>query len=101
MLLRKVVVTFSAASADGERAETELFGRLEELARGRPFLLDCSVQQIGHEFLAVLSDHYTGHQLCAWAGPADVIAAEFKAWIERRFPMDLGGGAGFRPRAGG
>jgi hypothetical protein len=87
MLLRKIVAPIAATSTETERAEDGLFLRLEELARGRPFLLDCAVQQIGHEFVTVLSDHDSGAEVCAWSGSADAIIVEFEAWLDKRFPL--------------
>lgn len=68
MLFRGIVEPIAAVSKQGETAETGLFPRLEELARNRPFLLDCSVQQLGDDdFVAVLSDHESGAEVCAWS----------------------------------
>ncbi|RPI53888.1 MAG: hypothetical protein EHM55_12460 [Acidobacteria bacterium] len=89
MLLRKIVAPIGAASRQSEQAEERLFLRLEELARGRPFLLDCSVQQVGEEFVTVLSDHDSGAEVCAWSGPADGVVVEFEAWLDRRFPQPV------------
>jgi hypothetical protein len=86
MLVRKVVAPIAPASKETERAEEGLFLRLEELARGQPFLLDCAVQQIGEAFVVVLSDHLSGEEACAWTGQADGIVVEFEAWLDRRFP---------------
>ena len=91
MLLRKIVAPIAATSTQGEQAKETLFLRLEQLARGRPFLLDCSVQQVGEEFLTVLSDHDSGAEVCAWSGPADAVLVEFEAWLARRFPQPVGG----------
>jgi hypothetical protein len=85
-----MVAPIAATSKQTEQAEGGLFLRLEELARGRPFLLDCSVQQIGEEFVTVLSDHDSGAEVCAWSGPADGVIVEFEAWLDRRFPQPIG-----------
>ena len=89
MLLRKIVAPIAATSRQGEQAEETLFLRLEELARGRPFLFDCSVQKVGEEFVAVLLDHDSGTEMCAWSGPADAVVIEFEAWLDRRFPQPV------------
>jgi hypothetical protein len=86
VLLRKSIGPALAASQQTQRAEDALFLRLEELARDRPFLFDCSVQQVGDEFVVLLSDHDSGAEVCAWSGPADVVVVDFEAWLKRRFP---------------
>jgi hypothetical protein len=79
----------AAVSKKGEEAEDGLFLRLEELARSRPFLLDCSVQNVNDEFVTVLSDHDSGAEVCAWSGPADAVVVEFEAWLNKKFPKPL------------
>jgi hypothetical protein len=75
----------AAISKETRRGEDSLFLRLEELARNRPFLLDCSVQQVGDdEFVVVLSDHDSGDEACAWSGAADGVVVEFEAWLDRK-----------------
>lgn len=87
MLLRKLQEPLAAISKETRQAEESLFLRLEELARNRPFLLDCSVQQVGHdEFVAVLSDHDSGAEVCAWSGAADGVVIEFEAWLDKKYP---------------
>jgi len=87
MLLRKMQAPLAAISKDTRQAEDSLFLRLEELARNRPFLRDCSVQQVGDdEFVAVLSDHDSGAEVCAWSGAADAIVVEFEAWLDKKYP---------------
>ncbi|MBI2186441.1 MAG: hypothetical protein HYU37_04875 [Acidobacteria bacterium] len=86
MLLRKKTEPIGAVSREAEQAEDALFLRLEELARNRPFLLDCAVQNINDEFVTILSDRDSGADVCAWSGPADGIVVEFEAWLERKFP---------------
>jgi hypothetical protein len=90
VLLRKMIAPIAATSKQTEQAEGGLFLRLEELARSRPFLLDCSVQQAGEAFVTVLSDYDSGAELCAWSGPADAIVVEFEAWLDKRFPQPVG-----------
>jgi hypothetical protein len=87
MLLRKMQEPLAAISKETRRAEDSLFLRLEELARNRPFLLDCTVQQLGDdEFVAVLSDHDSGAELCAWSGAPDGVVVEFEAWLDTKYP---------------
>jgi hypothetical protein len=87
MLLRKLREPLAAISKETRQAEDSLFLRLEESARTRPFLLDCSVQQLGDdEFVAVLSDHDSGAEVCAWSGVADGIVVEFEAWLDKKYP---------------
>ena len=87
MLLRRLREPLAAISKETRQAEDSLFLRVEELARNRPFLLDCSVQQVGDdEFVAVLSDHDSGDEVCAWSGAADGIVVEFEAWLDKRYP---------------
>lgn len=69
MLLRTKTEPIAAVSKQGEQAEDALFLRLEELARNRPFLLDCSVQNVDDEFVTVLSDHDSGAEVRAWPTP--------------------------------
>ena len=90
MLLRKMAAPIAATSRQIERAEHGLFLRVEELARGRPFLLDCSVQQAGEAFVMVLSDHDSGAEVCAWSGSADAVVVEFEAWLDKKFPQPVG-----------
>lgn len=85
-----MVAPIAATSKHTEQAEEGVFLRLEALARGRPFLLDCSVQQVGEEFVTVLSDPDSGAEVCAWSGPADTVVVEFEAWLDRRFPLPVG-----------
>jgi hypothetical protein len=89
VLLRKKTDPIAAVSKESEQAEDSLFLRLEELARKRPFLLDCSVQNVNDEFVTVLSDHDSGAEVCAWSGPADGVVVEFEAWLDRKFPERL------------
>jgi hypothetical protein len=89
VLLRKRVEPIAAVSKKTEEAEDGLFLRLEELARNRPFLLDCSVQHVDDEFVAVLSDRDSGAEVCAWSGPADAVVVEFEAWLDRKCPQPL------------
>ena len=87
MLLRKLQEPLAAISKETRQAEESLFLRLEELARNRPFLLDCSVQQVSDdEFVAVLSDHDSGAEVCAWSGAADGVVIEFEAWLDKKYP---------------
>ena len=87
MLLRKMQEPIAAVSKETRQAEDALFLRLEEHARNRPFLLDCSVQQMGDdEFVAVLSDHDSGADVCAWSGAANGVVVEFEAWLDKKFP---------------
>lgn len=87
MLLRKLQEPLAAISKDTGQAEDSLFLRLEELARDRPFLCDCSVQQLGDdEFVMVLLDHDSGAEVCAWTGAADGIVVEFEAWLDKKYP---------------
>jgi len=61
MLRRKLQEPLAAISKETREAEESLFLHLEELARNRPFLLDCTVQQLADdEFVAVLLDHDSG-----------------------------------------
>lgn len=88
MLFRKLREPIAAVSKETRQAEDALFLRLEELSRHRPFLLDCSVQQVGDdEFVAVLSDRESGAEVCAWSGAADAVLVEFEGWLDRRFPQ--------------
>jgi hypothetical protein len=81
----------AAVSKETRQAEDALFLRLEEHARNRPFLLDCSVQQMADdEFVTVLSDHDSGAEVCAWSGAADGVVVEFDAWLDKRFPPQSG-----------
>jgi hypothetical protein len=86
VLLRKKTEPIAAVSKESEQAEDALFLRLEELARNRPFLRDCSVQSINNEFVTVLSDHDSGAEVCAWSGPADGVVVEFEGWLDRKYP---------------
>jgi hypothetical protein len=87
MLLRKMQEPLAAISKETRLAEESLFLRLEELARNRPFLLDCSVQQLADdEFVAVLSDHDLCTEVCAWSGAADGVVVEFEAWLDKKYP---------------
>ena len=87
MLLRKMQEPLAAISKETQRAEESLFLRIEELARDRPFLLDCTVQQLGDdEFVAVLSDHDSEVEVCAWSGAPDGIVVEFEAWLDKTYP---------------
>ena len=87
MLLRKLQEPIAAASKETRQAEDALFLRLEEHARSRPFLLDCSVQQLADdEFVAVVSDHDSGAEVCAWSGAADGVVVDFEAWLDKRYP---------------
>jgi hypothetical protein len=86
MLLRKMQEPLGAVSKETERAEGSLFIRLEELARNRRFLLDCTVQQLrDDDFVAVLSDHDSGTEVCAWSGAADGVVGEFEAWLDKKY----------------
>jgi hypothetical protein len=77
----------AAISKETRFAEESLFLRLEELARNRPFLLDCSVQQLADdEFVAVLSDRDSGTEVCAWSGAANGVVVEFEAWLDKKYP---------------
>ena len=78
MLLRKKTEPIAAVSKEGEQAEDALFLRLKELARNRPFLLDCCVQNVEDESVTVLSDHDSGAEVCAWPGPANGVVVEFE-----------------------
>jgi hypothetical protein len=76
----------AAVSKATRRAEQLLFHRLEELARARPFLLDCTVQELAeNEFVAVLSDPDSGAEVCAWTGTADGVVVDFEAWLEKKY----------------
>jgi hypothetical protein len=87
MLLRKLREPLAAISKETGQAEDSLFLRLEKLARNRPFLLDCTVQQLGDEaFVAVLSDHDSSAELCAWSGAPDGIVVEFETWLDAKYP---------------
>lgn len=87
MLLRKLQEPIAPASRASQQAEDALFLRLEEHGRNKPFMLDCSVQQLADdEFVAVLSDHESGAEVCAWSGAADGVVVEFQAWLDKRFP---------------
>jgi len=87
MLLRTMQEPLAAISKDTRRAEDSLFLRLEELARNRPFLCDCSVQQVGDdEFVTVLLDHDSSTEVCAWSGAADGIVVEFESWLDKKYP---------------
>jgi hypothetical protein len=87
MLLMKMQEPLAAISKETRHAEESLFHRLEELTQDRPFLFDCTVQQLGDdEFVAVLSDHKSGVEVCAWSGGADGIVVEFEAWLDKRYP---------------
>ena len=87
MLLRKLQEPLAAISKETRLAEESLFLRLEELARKRPFLLDCTVQQLtDDEFVAVLSDHDSGAEVCAWSGAADGVVVEFATWLGKKYP---------------
>jgi hypothetical protein len=89
VLLRKRTEPIAAVSKKGEEAEDALFLRLEELARNRPFLLDCSVQSVNDEFVTVLSNHDSGAEVCAWSGSAAAVVVEFETWLDRKFPEPL------------
>jgi hypothetical protein len=85
MLLRKMQEPLAAISKETGLAEESLFLRLEELARDKPFLFDCTVQQVADdEFVAVLSDHDSGAEVCAWSGAVDGILVEFEAWLDKK-----------------
>ena len=87
MLTRKLQEPLAAISKETELAEESLFLHLEELARNRPFLLDCTVQQLtDHEFVAVLSDPDSGAEVCAWSGAADGVVVEFEKWLDKKYP---------------
>lgn len=87
MLFRKMGEPIAAISKETRRAEELLFHRLEELARARPFLLDCTVQELAEdEFVAVLSDPDSGAEVCAWTGTADGVVVDFEAWLEKKYP---------------
>jgi len=86
-LLRKLQEPLAAISKETRLAEESLFLHLEELARKRPFLLDCAVQQLtDDEFVAVLSDHYSDVEVCAWSGAADGVVVEFETWLDKKYP---------------
>jgi hypothetical protein len=90
MLLRRMQAPLAAISKETRQAEESLFLRLEELARNRPFLLDCAVQQLGDdEFVAVLSDHDSGAEVCAWSGAPDGVIVGFEAWLDKKYPHSL------------
>jgi len=87
VLLRKMQEPLAAISKETRLAEESLFLRLEELARNRPFLFDCTVQQLAQdEFVSVLSDHDSGAEVCAWSGAANGIVVEFDAWLDKKYP---------------
>lgn len=87
MVLRKMQEPLAAISKETRLAEESLFLRLEELARKRPFLFDCAVQRLTEdELVAVLSDHDSGAEVCAWSGAADGIVVEFEAWLDKTYP---------------
>jgi hypothetical protein len=87
MLLRRMREPLAAISKETRLAEESLFLRLEELARNRPFLFDCTVQQLADdEFVAVLSDHESGAEVCAWSGAPDGVVIEFEAWLDKKYP---------------
>lgn len=87
MLLRKLQEPLAAISKETRLAEESLFLHLEELARNRPFLLACTVQQLADdEFVAVLSDHDSGAEVCAWSGAADGVIVEFERWLDKKYP---------------
>ena len=89
MLYKKVVAPIDGISKRSERAENDLFLRLNEVAREQPLVLDCSVQQAGEDFITILSDHESGDEVCAWSGSADGVVAQFEEWLSRRFPGSL------------
>jgi hypothetical protein len=87
MLLMKMQEPLAAISKETRHAEESLFRRLEELAHDRPFLLDCTVQQLADdEFVVVLSDRKSGTEVCAWSGAADGVVVEFEAWLDKKYP---------------
>ena len=87
MLLRKMQEPLAAISKETGLAEESLFLRLEELARNRPFLLDCTVQRLADdEFVALLSDHDSGAEVCAWSGAADGVVVEFETCLDKKYP---------------
>jgi hypothetical protein len=46
------------------------------------------VQQLAEdEFVAVLSDHDSGAEVCAWSGAADGIVVAFEAWLDKKYPV--------------
>jgi hypothetical protein len=90
MLLRKLQEPLAAISRETRRAEESLFLRLEELARDRPFLLDCTVQQLADdELVAILSDRDSGTEVCAWSGTPDAVVIEFTGWLDMKYPRRL------------
>lgn len=87
MLFRRMQEPVAAISKETRRAEELLFHRLEALACNRPFLLDCTVQELtADEFVAVLSDPDSGAEVCAWSGTADGVVVDFEAWLDKKFP---------------
>jgi hypothetical protein len=39
------------------------------------------------EFVAVLSDHKSDAEVCAWSGAADGVVVEFEAWLDKKYPL--------------
>lgn len=76
MLLRELQEPLATISKETRLAEESLFLHLEELARNRPFLLDCTGQQ--------LTD--SGAEVCAWSGAADGVVVEFETWLDKKYP---------------
>jgi len=86
MLIRSMQEPLAAVSKETRRAEDVLFHRLQQLAVNRPFVLDCTVQELAEdEFVAVLSDPDSRAEVCAWSGAADGVVVDFEAWLDKKY----------------